>query len=142
MVGLGLSRVPDDEVGTERRGGFASADVGDSLEESLTVTPTTHPAQQRCRHMLQRKIEIRDAGCADGVNERVGQIRRIEIEKSDSINELRHLLDQRNDGSLPHPLIASECGEILGNQHDLASFELFDLGEDVADRSRALLAPK
>src|SRR6516225_8893177 len=59
VVGLGLARVADDEVGSEGSVGPPPADVGDAAEEAVAVAPPPHPAQQRLRHVLQRQVEVR-----------------------------------------------------------------------------------
>jgi hypothetical protein len=44
VVGLGLARVPDDEVAAEGRVGLAFADLLDSIQEPLAGTPISSPA--------------------------------------------------------------------------------------------------
>ena len=50
-------------------------------EEPVAVAPAPHAAQQRPRHVLQRQVEVRHAGGADGVDERVGEVGRVEVEQ-------------------------------------------------------------
>ena len=133
MIGFGLAGIADDEVRSERGARFAAADVGHARREALAIAPSTHAAQQRRRHVLQRQIEVGHARRTDGIDERVGEIGGIEVEEPDPIDARRHLLDERDDGSLPHAPIATERGEVLRDQHDLAGLELLDLGEDVGD---------
>ena len=70
VVGLGLARVADDEVAAERGLGLAGADVLDAAQEAVAVAPAPHPPQQWLADVLQREVEVRDAGGADGVDQR------------------------------------------------------------------------
>ena len=60
------------------------------------------------------------AGGADGVDQRLGEVGRVQVEQPDPLDPLGHRLDQRDDRPLPHALVAPEGGEVLGDEHDLA----------------------
>ena len=62
VVALGLARVPEDERGAEGGVGLGPSDVGDAAQEALAVAPAAHAGQERARDVLEREIEVRDAG--------------------------------------------------------------------------------
>ena len=142
MVLLGLARVADDEVGPEHRFGLCRADGGDALPEAVPVAPAAHPAQQRPRHVLERQVEVRDPGGQHGLDQRVGEVRRVEVEQPHPVHPLGDLRHQRHDRPLPHALVPTERRQVLGHQHDLACVQRLHLGEDRLDRPAALRTPE
>ncbi len=140
MVVLGLTRVPDDEVAAERGARLAAADVGDAAREPVAIAPTTHPPQQGLADVLQRQIEVRHARVADGIDQLVGQVARVEVEQARPVDARRHCPDQCNDrtcAELVGPVLAV-ARQVLGDEHDLAGFELVDLAQDRIDVAAAL----
>src|SRR3954465_10449811 len=74
VVVLGLARIADDERRAERRLWFPAADVSDALEEAGAVAPATHPPQEPLGHMLEREVEVRDAGGTDRFDQPIGEL--------------------------------------------------------------------
>ena len=140
VVGLGLARVADDEVRAEGGLGLAAADVVDAGEEPLAVAPAPHAPQQRRRHVLQRQVEVRHAGGADRVDQRVGEVGRVEVEQPHPVDPGRPRPRRAGRCALADALVAAEGGEVLGDEHDLARLERVDLVEDRLDRARPLRA--
>ena len=130
VVGLGLARVADDEVRSERRVGLAPPDVVDATQEAVAVAPSTHPTQQRLADVLEGEIEVRHAGRADRVDQCVGQVARVQVQQPHPVGAIGDGLDERHDragAEVVGPVLAVR-GEVLGDEHDLASLELVDLG--------------
>ena len=121
MIVLGLSWIAHDEVRPERRLGFAGPNVGDAAKEAFTVAPTTHAAHQRRRDVLEAEVEVRHTGVADRVDERIGEVRRVQVQQTNPIDPVGDLLDERDDRTLPHSLVASVGRQVLGDEHDLTS---------------------
>ena len=142
MVGLGLARVPDDEVRPERRRRLPAAHVVDAAEEAVTVAPPAHAPQQRARDVLEREVEVGHARVAYRVDQLVGEVRRVEVEQPHARDPRRDCPHQGDDLPLAGALVASERREVLGDQHDLLHLELVDLGEDRLDRPRPLRPPE
>ena len=71
VVFFGFTWIPNDEVAAEGRIWFTFANIGDAIQETLTVSPTTHATQKWLADMLQRKVEIRHTRLADGINEAI-----------------------------------------------------------------------
>ena len=103
VIVLGLSRVPDDEVRSERRLGFTGPNVGDATKEPFAVAPATHTAHQRRRDVLEAEVEVRHAGVADRVDERIGEVGRVEVQQANPVDPVGDLPDERDDRTLPHP---------------------------------------
>ena len=114
MVGLGLARVADDEVAAERRVGLAVADVGDASQEAVAVAPAPHPPQQRLADVLQRQVEVRHAGGADHVDQRVGEIARVEVQQPHPVGALGDGLDERHDRARRRARRAGPCRTTRG----------------------------
>ena len=142
MVGLGLARVADDEVGSEGGRRLDGADGLDPLEEALAVAPPPHASHQRRRHVLQREVEVGDPGGQDRLDQLVGQVARVQVEQPDPRHPLGDGSHEGHDGALAHALVPAVGGQVLGHEDDLRGPELIDLGQQVVDRSAALLAPE
>ena len=144
VIVLGLTRVADDEVAAERRVGLALTDVGDPVEETLTVTPSTHPTQQRLGHVLQRQVEVRHTAGADRVDQRIRQIARVQVQEPHAVDGRSHRIDERHDrpGAEFVGTVLAVRREILRDEHDLARFGLADFGHDRLDVATALRAPE
>jgi hypothetical protein len=85
--------------------------------------------------VLEGEVEVGHAGSADGVDQPVGEVARVQVQQPDPGDARRHRVDQRDDRALPHPLVPAERGQVLGDQHDLGCAELVDLPEDGVDRA-------
>ena len=134
VIGLGLTRVPDDERGPEGGLGLPPSNRLDPSQEPVAVTPPAHAPQQALGHVLQREVEVRHARGADDVDEPVVELRGIEVQQSHARHPLGHGLDERHDGAGPAD-VPPVGGEILGDEDDLGGLEGVDLGEDRLDRS-------
>jgi len=142
VVALRLTGVADDEVAAERGVGLAGPDVGDPAQEAIAVSPAPHPAQQRLADVLQREVEVRHPAVADGVDQPVAQIARVEVQQADTIGALAHGAHQRDDrpGAELVGQVLAVRSEVLGNEHDLAGRQLVDLAQDRLDGAAALRA--
>ena len=101
--------------------GSRRADGGDAVEEAVAVAPAAHAAQQRARHVLEREVEVRHAGGADGVDQRVGEVGRVQVEQPDPVDPGRHgLRPAATIARSPWPWSRPKDGEVLGDEHDLA----------------------
>ena len=129
VVALGLARVADDEVAAERGVGLAVADVGDAAQEAVAVAPAPHPPQQRLADVLQRQVEVRHPAVADGVDEAVGQVARVQVQQAHPVGALGDGAHERDDDAgaelVGHVLAVRR--EVLGDEHDLARRQLVDL---------------
>ncbi len=90
VVVLGLTRVADDEVRAEGGARLGGPDGGDALEELVPVPPPAHAAQQRRRHVLQGEVEVGDPGGADGVDQGLGEVGRVQVEQPHPVHPLGH----------------------------------------------------
>ena len=88
--------------------------------------------------MLERQVEVGNARGADGVDQGVVEVRRVQVQQAGACGACRHGLDQRHDATLAAALVAAVGGEVLGHQHDFDRFELLDLREDLLERAAAL----
>ena len=95
VVALGLARVADDEVRPEGGVGPAGPDVVDAAGEALAVAPAAHPPQQRAGDVLERQVEVGHAGGADGVDQPVGQVGRVQVQQAHPVDPGRHLAHER-----------------------------------------------
>ena len=142
VVALGLTGVADDEVAAEGGLRLAGADVGDAAQEAVAVTPPPHAAQQGLADVLQGEIEVGHSAVADGVDQRVGEIARVEVQQAHAVDAIGHGAHERHDG--PGAELAGDVlavrGEILGDEHDLPGAERIDLAEDRGHRPAALRA--
>ena len=132
MIGFGFARITNDEVAAKRGHWLTVADVVDAAQETLTIAPATHATQQRLAHVLQRQIEIRHACFADGIDEVVTEIARVQIQQAHPIGDCSNGLDQRNNGACAKLVgtVFAVAGEVLSNEHNLARFELLDLAQN------------
>ena len=121
MVGFGLARVADDEVGAEGGVGTTATDVGDAAKVPGTVTPAAHAAQERPRDVLEGQVaEVGHTGVEDHVDQPVGEIGRVEVEQPGAGHPGADGPDERHDRLRPEVgAILAEGGEILRHQHDL-----------------------
>ena len=78
-------------------------DVGDAAQEAVAVAPAPHAGQQRARDVLEREVEVGHAGAEHGLDQLVGQPRRIEIEQPGALDTGRHRPGQRDNGRRPRP---------------------------------------
>ena len=92
--------------------------------------------------MLEREVEIRDPGRENRIDEFVGEIGWVEVEKPDSLDEFSNLTNEGNDRTLAGSLIPTERSEILCNEDDLGDFELLYLVENRVMGARSLRAPE
>ena len=139
MIGLGLAGVTDDEAGPERGVGLAGADRLDAAEEAGAVAPSAHAAEQRLRHVLQRQVEVRHAGCADHVDQPVVELRGIEVQQPDTVDTRRDVGDEWDDRAATTD-VPPIRRKVLRDEDDLARAQCVHLGEDRLGRSRTLLA--
>ncbi len=132
VVVLGLARVADDERGTKggRRARVPRMSAI-AAGEALAVAPPAHPPQQWPGHVLQGEVEVRHAGVADGVDEAVAQLRRVEVQQAGPLDQLGDPTDQPDDGARPAEVPAVR-GEVLGDEDDLLRPQGRDLVEHVA----------
>ena len=160
VVGLGLARIADDERGPEGGRGLGPADVADAVQEALALPPSTHALEQGTGHVLQRQVEVGHAGGQDGLDQRIVQARRVQIQQPSALYPLGHGPHQVHDGAVgthggafgaghrrSRGTVESVGGQVLGHQHDLAQdavsgTELVGLGQDDLVGSGALLAPE
>ena len=99
VIGLGLARIADDERRSECGRRFGCPDRPDPIEEPLAVTPPAHALEQRSRNVLQREVEVGHAGGENGLDQRVVERRRVEIEKPGPADPFRHRGHQVDDRS-------------------------------------------
>ena len=92
--------------------------------------------------MLQRQIEVRHAGFAHGIDQRVIEITGIQVQQPDPVDAFSNCFNQGNDGSFALTLISSKGSQVLGDKDDFFSVEFIDLTADVFDGSAALWATK
>ena len=107
MIFLGLSGVADDDVGSKCGICVERTNSLDPVEKPVTVTESTHPAEQRTRRVLQRQIEVADTGRQDRVDEAIVEIRGIEIQQANPFDSLGNRRSQFVDLSSPDAGIAS-----------------------------------
>ena len=140
VVALGLARVADDEVAAEGGVRLAPADVVDAPQEAVAVAPAAHPPQQRLADVLQRQVEVRHAGVADGVDEVVAEVARVEVQQADPVDAVGDGTHERDDGAGAELVgdVLAVRREVLGDEHDLPRLQLVDLGEDRGHRPAAL----
>ena len=86
VVAVGLPGIAEDERGAESGLGRGGPDVGDAAQEALAVAPASHAGQEGARDMLEREVEVGHAGAEHGLDELVGQARRIEIEQPGALD--------------------------------------------------------
>ena len=97
VVALGLAGVTEDEGGTEGGVGRGGADVADAAHEALAVAPTPHAGEERARHVLEREVEVGDAGIEDGADQLVGEAGRVQIEQPRAFDAGGHGPGERGD---------------------------------------------
>ena len=77
---------PGDERRAEHRVGSAFPNRSDERADPLPAPPASHRAQQRCRSVLQRQVEVRHDG--GQLQHRVGQcavdLARVEVQEADA----------------------------------------------------------
>jgi hypothetical protein len=145
VVGLGLAGVADDEARAEGRPWLAGTDGVDALEVAVAGAPAPHAAHEGRRHVLERQVEVRDAGVADGVDQRVVEVRRVEVQEPDALHPLGHGGHEGDQRPLADPLVAPVAGQVLGDEDDLADAALrerLDLGQHAVERSGPLGTPE
>jgi len=106
---------------------------------SLPLAPPPHAPQQALGHVLQRQVEVRHAGRADGVDEPVVELGGIEVEEAGARHPLGDLVHQGNDRA-GGAHVSAVGRQVLGDEHDLLGLEGLDLGEDRLACARTLLA--
>ena len=141
VVVLGLARIPDDERRPKRGVGFALPDGRDPFEKTTAVAPPPHAPEQALGDVLQRQVEVRDIGRADGVDQAIVELGRIQVEEPHPRRPLGYRLHERDDRA-GRPDVAAVGRQVLGDEHDLLHVEFFHFGEDRLDGARTLLAPK
>ncbi len=98
MVALGLTRIAEDEGGAKRGDGLDRPDVLNATQEAFAVAPAAHAGQQRTRDVLQREVEVRDAGTEHGLDQLVGQPGGIEVQQARALDTGGHGTGQRGNG--------------------------------------------
>ena len=89
VIGLGLPRIADDEVGPKRRIGAHPSDRVDPLQISTAVTPPSHRSHQRSRHVLEGKVEVGNGAISHHRDECIAQFGWIQVEQPDPLDALR-----------------------------------------------------
>ena len=97
VVFLGLTRVANNEVASERGVWAESADVGNALQEPVAIAPATHTAKVRLADMLQREVEIGYACFEHGLDEFVCEIAWIQVQQSCALYSSAYCANKRND---------------------------------------------
>ena len=97
VIFLGLARVANNEVTSERGVWAERADVGNALQESVAIAPAAHSAKVWLADMLQREVEIRHACFEHGLDEFVCEIAWIQVQKSRTLCNCAYCANKRND---------------------------------------------
>ena len=101
-------------------------------QEPRAIAPAAHPPQQRLADVLQREIEVRHAGGADGVDQGIAEVAGVEIQEPHAVDPLGDGTHERHDrpGSERGRGVLAVRREVLRHQHHFAHTELVHLGED------------
>ena len=89
--------------------------------------------------MLQGQIEVGTAGLGHHLDQTLGELGGIQIQQPGPRHAGRHRGDEGDDVAPPAE-VAPVGSEVLGHQDDLLDLQRLDLGQDVVDRARPLLA--
>ena len=97
VVFLGLARVANNEVASERGVWAERADVGNALQESVAIAPAAHATKVRLADMLQREVEIWHARFEHGLDQFVCEIAWIQVQKPRAFYSGAYCANKRND---------------------------------------------
>ena len=143
VVGLGLARVADDEVRAER--GRRARGRGCRRCGSRNRSPSPHRRMRRSSGgdtCCSDRSKYGHAGGADGVDQPVGEVRRVQVQQPDAVDPLGHRLDQRRR-SARSPRRPGRARRRPGpgrRARSPGASSGVDLGEDVVDGPRPLRA--
>ena len=132
MIFFCFTRITNNKVATKGCIRFTRSNITDAVEETLTIAPATHTAQQWLTHMLQGEIKIRDSSVTNGVNQGITQIAGIEIQQTCPLNHFRDFTYERNNAACPKftRAILTVASQVLGDEDNFAGLQLLDFGKN------------